>query len=382
LWDTASGLQLGAELAHGGSVNSVEFSPKGRALLTASGDGLGRVFTIGDPEPKELLTGHTLGVVEAHFSPDGQRIVTASEDGTARLYDAETGAVRGPPLTHHASLVFARFSPDGHRVLTGCSDGSAGIWEVSSGELVVPFLRQSASLVDGDFSPDSRWVVTGAVDGESRMWDAETGQLVNSNFEHSRRLTVTQFGPVGYRLLVGSMDRAASVTELEDLSEIAPAWLPLLAESVAVQRFDAERTLQPLTIEEALGIRAEIDQAQWRGPLGSWLRWFLADRWTRKISRKVGVEFAAYVEQQRILWSGSVSKLQRLTRLAPNSGAAAASLAMGTLRAGAVKDPYFLVRAEWLIRRAAALAPDHPDVELARSLYRQTVDSKQRQTEE
>src|SRR5208337_5627067 len=71
---------------------------------------------------------HEKDVWHAGFSPDGKRVVTASGNGTARVWDAATGEAVGQPLRHDGSVTRAAFSPDGKWVVTASSDGTARLW--------------------------------------------------------------------------------------------------------------------------------------------------------------------------------------------------------------------------------------------------------------
>ena len=57
-------------------------------------------------------------VNSAEFSPDGKRIVTASGDNTARIWDAETGKLLHTLTGHEDRVNSAEFSPDGKRIVT------------------------------------------------------------------------------------------------------------------------------------------------------------------------------------------------------------------------------------------------------------------------
>ena len=71
---------------HSRAVESVNFSPDGQTLASASWDGTVKLW---DLEGRELQTleGHSISVISVSFSPDGQTLASASRDGTVKLWD-------------------------------------------------------------------------------------------------------------------------------------------------------------------------------------------------------------------------------------------------------------------------------------------------------
>ena len=111
-------LPLLPPLTHKDGVYTVEYSPDGTELLTASKDGTARRGTRG-PARLSVNPCATGGdVLKATFSPDGRRVATASNDGTARVWDARTGGPVTPPIRHTQALADVAFSPDGRQVAT------------------------------------------------------------------------------------------------------------------------------------------------------------------------------------------------------------------------------------------------------------------------
>ena len=136
-------------------MNTAEFSPDGRTIVSASDDNTARLWDVASGKQLQRLK-HEGKVHAASFSPDGRTIITASEDGTARLWDAASGKelVRlqpnpvttsgamppppsfAPPPTgllevHHDSAVLrALFSPDGRLAVTVSEDGTACLCEI------------------------------------------------------------------------------------------------------------------------------------------------------------------------------------------------------------------------------------------------------------
>ena len=97
LWDPATRQPAGvlpAETGPGSHVNGVAFSPDGKLLATANGDG-----TVGLWNP---VTGQASGGFSGRnavaFSPDGKLLATAEVDGTVRRWDLATRQPAGAPL--------------------------------------------------------------------------------------------------------------------------------------------------------------------------------------------------------------------------------------------------------------------------------------------
>ena len=62
---------LGEMEGHSDAVNSVQFSPDGQNIVSASWDKTVRVWSAATGECVQTLAGHSGAVYSAHFSPDG-----------------------------------------------------------------------------------------------------------------------------------------------------------------------------------------------------------------------------------------------------------------------------------------------------------------------
>ena len=108
------------------------------------------------------LRGHRDDVLSVEFSPDGRRVVTASKDGDARIWNARTG--RSKVLSGHGGTVFdASFSPDGTWVVTG-GPSTAGLWLAATAECWY-FLRGDGTPVRAAAFVSPRRIVTLGGDG-------------------------------------------------------------------------------------------------------------------------------------------------------------------------------------------------------------------------
>ncbi|VXD12533.1 WD40 domain-containing protein [Planktothrix paucivesiculata] len=179
LWDL-QGQELITFIGHSGWVMSVVFSPNGEFLATASYDGTAKLW---DLQGQELITftGHSQRVTSVAFSPNGNYLATASDDRTAKLWN-----LQGQELitfTGHSQRVTSiAFSPDGKYLATASGDRTAKLWNLQGQELV-KFTGHCALIMSVVFSPDGKYIATASGDGRAKLWDLQ-GQLFASCLEY------------------------------------------------------------------------------------------------------------------------------------------------------------------------------------------------------
>ena len=235
-------------------VNTVDFSPDGKRIVSGSLDAVARSWDaatgqpIGDLRPE--ATGQPVSGEErpygAHdtvdsvaLSPDGRRIVTGHRDGTVRVWDADTGQQIGDPLTAPGigTADSVAFSPDGKRIVAGCwgSDGaSVRVWDAETGRPVgQPMTADMGNVVSVAFSPDGKRIVSGGGDRAVRLWDADTGQPIGQPMTgHTDWVQSVAFSPDGKRIVSGSRD---TTVRLWDADTGQPIGQPMTGHTKRVQ---------------------------------------------------------------------------------------------------------------------------------------------------
>ena len=220
------------------------------------------------------------------------------------------------------------------------------------------------------FSPDGKRVATASDDHTARVWDAISGQPLTERLEHGAAILSVRFSADGHWIVTASMDHRAKVWEVLVVSTPAPRWLPELAEAIAGQRSDNQHR-QKISCERLLALKQQLTGNSGLDQYSRWAKWFFANRDLRAISPASVVTVSEYV--QHAIGENTIKSLREAMRLAPNNALTLARLAKQLLREKSRQNSYHLEEADFLIKRAVALAPNDREVlqireEIAESL--------------
>ncbi|KAJ9533174.1 WD40-repeat-containing domain protein [Haematococcus lacustris] len=265
IWDTSSG-QLVQDLeGPGDAVNWVRWHPKGNVVLAGSDDMTVWMWLAQTGVCMQVFSGHSGSVSDGCFTPDGKAVVTAGGEGdcSLRVWSPKTGECSANINGHHfhgdAALNCLAVHADSSLVLTGAEDGSVRIcninlatqnkvvaalhWHEESVEAVgwskhLPLAASGG--VDGclrvwDYNqtaaerakcqhpdvitriawhPTQPLVFTACLDGVARCWDLRTGGLANEFKGHRAGIQDIAISPDGGMVLTGADDQTAKVFSL------------------------------------------------------------------------------------------------------------------------------------------------------------------------
>ncbi len=252
-----------------GSIESVEFSPDSRYLV--SGSKFDYTVIVWRTSDGAEIWRQTLPqeIERVAWSPDGKIVVSCSEDFMLRFFDAETGellkeikeaaGIDGLTFSHDGrylvsggewvpgenggragyATVYAMpegrmitqlnlgdtinevdFSPDDAYLLATGHNETAMVWKTSDWSLVHTLRGLDADrfhFITGRFSPDGQFVATGSQNGEIYLFDMKTGSLVHHFNQSGRKIEVLAFSPDGRFIATGGTDPFLRFFRMEDI---------------------------------------------------------------------------------------------------------------------------------------------------------------------
>jgi len=184
-----------------------------QALVTASHDGLAKIWNMDTGESEMTLTGHNGKVLDARFSPNGRLVATCSEDHTAKVWSTLTGKCER--TLSHADIVYSvAFSHDGKLVTTASEDRTAKVWVVKTGECKQTLRGHTAAVYCSAFTKTHGQVMTESRDGTVKLWNPKTG-VCDRTLEEQAEVYSASYSTDGRYLATTPGDNTALILNVD-----------------------------------------------------------------------------------------------------------------------------------------------------------------------
>lgn len=189
---------------HGGSVETVAYSPINSFLVASGGDT--RAVKLWDLKNDTVTTlGYHADIVNTvAFSPDGQLLASGGDDYVFKLWDISRQQSLAT-LNHvtdwtRSQIKAVAFSPNGQLLAT--AGVHVKLWNVRTREELAT-LKHNSGVFAIDFSPDGQFLATGDGTGWLNVWDVQRRQIVIQFKCDSTAVYAVKFSPDG-ELLTGA----------------------------------------------------------------------------------------------------------------------------------------------------------------------------------
>ena len=187
-------------------LTSVVFSPDGKTLVTAGGDGKIKFWSIATKAEIKTLSGHSTWLSEAVFSRDGKLLATSSGDKTVAVWEVETGK-KLHVLKGHSHYVYGlAFNHDGSLLASGSEDKTARVWNVTTGKELKTLTGHATAVADVMFLHGENTLVTGSDDRTLKLWNAATGESIKTLSGFSGAISSLVVSPDNRTIISGSFD--------------------------------------------------------------------------------------------------------------------------------------------------------------------------------
>ena len=209
-------------LRHGGSVQTVKFSPVDNSLLASAGDDTTiKIWNLQDNTIATTLRGHSRKIHSVAFSPDGTLLASGSDDWTFRLWDVEAGE-HIATLEHiigrnRSAIIEVAFSPDGQLLATAGFD--VKLWEVSTHN-EIDTLQHNEWVVALAFSPNGELLATGDNQGRIKIWNIQERKIIAQLEGDATRVDTLVFSPDGRTLASAGYHGVIKLWDVSDWSSL------------------------------------------------------------------------------------------------------------------------------------------------------------------
>ena len=307
-------------------IQSITWSPDGENLAVSANYFASVADTCPIPEPHIIdantgeivlsLVGHKAPVNSIDWSPDGSTLMTASDDGTIRLWNASTGAEIKVLDEHLATVNDAQWSPDGLYIASVSSDAIVRLWDATTGEKLHTLEGHIGDVTVVAWSPDSRLFATGGVDEIVRLWDATTGDLIRIFNNPSGEIFGIAWSSDAQRIAASTWQQITTVWDVETGGELLHfsaqysqlVWSPDNTELIF--GFFAERTIHGLHAYDIRQLNPmlightqnQVFEATW-SPYGTRILTYGMDETARIWDAETGIELLRIQHPARIWYS-------------------------------------------------------------------------------
>ncbi|MBD2342379.1 hypothetical protein H6G64_36330 [Calothrix sp. FACHB-156] len=200
--------QLGEKIDY---IYSIKFSPNGKMLASAGQDNIIRLWAL-DGQLLKTFEGHKKEVIDISFSPNGQILASTSADQTVKLWSMEGKLLK--TFTGHISensennVNSVSISYDNKMIVSADESGKILLW--STNGKILKTLQHSGGVNSVRFSRDGKFLVSAGRDKKINLWSLD-GTLLKTLTGHEGDVKTVEFSLDGNIIISGSDDQKIKI---------------------------------------------------------------------------------------------------------------------------------------------------------------------------
>lgn len=223
VWDLASGRTISSFTAHQLEINSVQYSPNGRYIVTSSEDSTIKVwnafdfsllYTIKRPKPE----------LDVIFSPDSKFLVAGGRDSLIKFIGIHSGNVLKTLKKHRGAVTSLCFMPsDNDYLFSGGADSVVYKWNLTTNDWD-HWYGAKASIMDVAVSNNGKYLSFVASDTLIRVWKLENNKFyfnIRPNYSNGTQVDIAfpSFTPDSRYMALALKEDTLAIIELATLKE-------------------------------------------------------------------------------------------------------------------------------------------------------------------
>lgn len=219
VWDARSGEKLHELESNSRNMTGASMNSNGNKIITSFKNDTILIWDVASEQIIHTLTGHNKAVNYACFSPDGQYVLSASDDKTVMLWEAKTGKCLKTIVEHGDIVNCAVFSSDGKKIITSSEDGTAIVYDLSSETSNVIFNEVDGSVEYAEFNYDDTKIAV-VTNKAVYVLNALTGKTECTLKGHTDMITSASFSPDGNTIATSSHDKTVKLWNVSSGKDI------------------------------------------------------------------------------------------------------------------------------------------------------------------
>lgn len=153
-------------------VNSINFTPDNKQLISTAYDNGIRIFDIPNKKERKLI-GKANQIIDNTYIIDNTTLISVPEEGSLYTWNLVTGQSKKLPILADTESISA-LSQDKTFLAIATTNGAVKLLNLKTGQ-IRSLINGAHSVINLNFSFDNKFLITVSINGTVLLWDIKTG---------------------------------------------------------------------------------------------------------------------------------------------------------------------------------------------------------------